>query len=120
VEHKSFCVQQFNKEQSDDLRVDDLTRLEELCEAAVIQLAKHQQAMRRYHVSNINSCRFQVGDFVLRKIQITKDWHKLSPTWEGPFEIVEVTRLGSYRLQREDGSEVPNSWNDDPLRPFYM
>jgi hypothetical protein len=33
--------------------------------------------------------------------------------------LVEMTRPGSYRLQREDGSEVPNSWNDDELRPFY-
>jgi hypothetical protein len=36
VEHKSFRVQHFNEEQSDDSRVDDLTRLEELHEAAVI------------------------------------------------------------------------------------
>jgi hypothetical protein len=46
VEHKSFHVQHFNEEQSDDSQVDDLTRLEELHEAAVIQSAKHQQAMR--------------------------------------------------------------------------
>jgi hypothetical protein len=32
---------------------------------------------------------------------------------EGPYEVVQMTRLGLYRLQREDGSEVPNSWNDD-------
>jgi hypothetical protein len=31
-----------------------------------------------------------------------------------------MTQPGSYRLQREDGSEVPNSWNNDQLRPFYM
>jgi hypothetical protein len=49
VEHKSFRVQHFNEEQSDDSRVDDLTSLEELRETAVIQLAKHQQVMRRYH-----------------------------------------------------------------------
>jgi hypothetical protein len=42
VEYKSFCVQYFNEEQSGDSRVDDLTRLE----AAVIQSAKHQHAMR--------------------------------------------------------------------------
>jgi hypothetical protein len=42
VVHKSFCVQHFNKEQLDDSRVDDLTRLEELREVAVIQSAKHQ------------------------------------------------------------------------------
>jgi hypothetical protein len=42
VEHKSFRVHHFNEEQSDDSRVDGLTKLEELREAAVIQLAKHQ------------------------------------------------------------------------------
>jgi hypothetical protein len=49
VEHKSFRVQHFNEEQSDDSRVDDLTSLEELRETMVIQLAKHQQVMRRHH-----------------------------------------------------------------------
>jgi hypothetical protein len=36
VEHKSFYVQHFSEEQSDDTQVDDLTRLEELREATVI------------------------------------------------------------------------------------
>jgi transposase InsO family protein len=36
VEHKSFCMQHFREERSDDSRVDDLTRLEVLSEAAVI------------------------------------------------------------------------------------
>jgi hypothetical protein len=94
--------------------------LEELREAVVIQLAKHQQAMWRYYTWNVSSHIFHVGDFILRKIQMTKDRHKLFPIWEGPFEVVEVTQPGSYRLQQEDGSEVTNSWNDDELRPFYM
>jgi hypothetical protein len=51
---------------------------------------------------------------------MTKVQYKLSPIWEGPFEVVEVTQPGSYRLQQEDSSEVPNSWNIDQLRPFYM
>jgi hypothetical protein len=49
VEHMSFHVQQFNEEQLDDSRVNNLTRLEELCETAVIQSSKHEQGMRRYH-----------------------------------------------------------------------
>jgi hypothetical protein len=36
VEHKFFCVQHFNLEKLDDSLVDNLTRLEELCEAIVI------------------------------------------------------------------------------------
>jgi hypothetical protein len=73
VEHKSFCVQHFNEEHSDDSQVDDLTRLEELREVVVIQSAKHRHAMRRYHAWNVSSHSFQVGAFVLLRIQMTKD-----------------------------------------------
>jgi hypothetical protein len=76
--------------------------------------------MRRYHARNVSSPSFKVGDFVLWKVQMTKDQHKLSPVWEGPFDIVKVTQSGSHRLEREDSSEVPNSWNIDQLRLFYM
>jgi hypothetical protein len=69
VEHKSFCVQHFNEEQLDDSRVDDLTRLEELREAVVIQSAKHQQAMRRYHPWNVCSHNFQVGDLCFERLK---------------------------------------------------
>jgi transposase InsO family protein len=42
VEHKSFRVQHFKEERSNNSRVDDLTKLEELCEVVVIQSARHQ------------------------------------------------------------------------------
>jgi hypothetical protein len=35
----------------------------------------------------------------------------LSPLWEGPFIVAEVTRPGSYRLTQMDGTEIGNSWN---------
>jgi hypothetical protein len=58
VEQKSFLVQHYFEEQLDDSHVDNLIRLEELCEPAVIQSAKHQQAMRRYHSQNVSSHSF--------------------------------------------------------------
>jgi hypothetical protein len=95
----------FSEEQLDDSRVSDLTRLEELHEVVVIRSAKHQHAMRRYHMRNICSRSFQLDDFTLQKIQMTKDRHKLFSTWEGPHEEVGMTRPGSYRLWWDDGSE---------------
>jgi hypothetical protein len=44
----------------------------------------------------------------------------LFPTKEGPYEVVELSRPSSYRLQREDGSEVPNLCNDGQLTHFYL
>jgi hypothetical protein len=59
VEQKSPHVQQYSEEQCNNSRVDDLTKLEELHEAAVIQSAKHLQAMRCYHAHNISSRRLK-------------------------------------------------------------
>jgi hypothetical protein len=39
-----------------------------------------------------------VGDLVLRRIQTTKGMHKLSAPWEGPFIVMEVISLLTYRL----------------------
>ena len=46
---------------------------------------------------------FNVGDLVLRLVQSSKDRHKLSPPWEGPYIIVEVLRPGTYKIKTIDG-----------------
>nr|AAR96234.1 putative polyprotein [Oryza sativa Japonica Group]ABF96264.1 retrotransposon protein, putative, Ty3-gypsy subclass [Oryza sativa Japonica Group] len=119
VEFESLRFRNFREERYEEDRVDDLHRLEEVREAALIQSARYLQGLRRYHNRNVRSRAFLVGDLVLRKIQTTRDRHKLSPLWEGPFIISAVTRPGSYRLKREDGTLVDNSWNIEHLRRFY-
>lgn len=116
MEYESLRVRSFNDERYDQDRVDDLTRLEEAREAALIQSARYLQGLQRYHNRIVRSRAFIVGDMVLRKIQTTKDRHKLSPLWEGPYIIAEATRPGAYRLKREDGTTVENSWNIEHLR----
>jgi hypothetical protein len=64
-------------------------------------------------------CEFHIGYHVLRRVQCSKDGHKLSPPWEGPFIIHEVLRPGTYKIQHEDGRVVTNAWNIEHLRPFY-
>nr|AAP54912.2 retrotransposon protein, putative, Ty3-gypsy subclass [Oryza sativa Japonica Group] len=119
VEFESLRFRNYREERYEEDRVDDLHRLEEVREAALIQSARYLQGLRRYHNRNVRSRAFLVGDLVLRKIQTTRDRHKLSPLWEGPFIISDVTRPGSYRLKREDGTLVDNSWNIEHLRRFY-
>jgi hypothetical protein len=62
---------------------------------------------------------FHVGDLVLRRVQASKDRHKLLPPWEGPYIIHEVLWLGMYKIKYEDGRVVTNAWNIEHLRPFY-
>jgi hypothetical protein len=45
---------------------------------------------------------------------------KLSSLWQGPYIVVEIAQLGAYRLAEIDGKVLPNMWNTDQLRCFYV
>ena len=62
---------------------------------------------------------FQVEDLVLRRVQSSKDRHKLSPPWEGPFIIAQVLHPGAYKLKYEKSEVYANAWNIEQLRHFY-
>jgi hypothetical protein len=79
----------------------------------------YQQALRRYHERNMRPREFHVGDLVLRRVQGSKNRHKLSPPWEGPFIIHEVLRPSTYKIQYEDKRVVNSAWNIEHLHPFY-
>jgi hypothetical protein len=86
---------------------------------ALLRSTKYQLALWRYHERNMCPREFHVGDLVLRRVQGSKDRHKLSPPWEGPFIIHEVLRPAAYKIQYEDGRVVTNAWNIEQLRSFY-
>ena len=46
-----------------------------------------------------------------------KEKHKFSPPWEGPYTVIEVIRLGTYRLE-DNGNALTNTWNIEQLRHF--
>jgi hypothetical protein len=54
---------------------------------ALLHSAKYQQALRCYHERNVCASEFYVEDLVLRRVQGSKDRHKLAPPWEGSFII---------------------------------
>jgi hypothetical protein len=100
-------------------RLEDIDILEEERLNVVIQSARHQQTLRRYHNKAVWHRSFAVGDLVPRRVLAWEGRHKVSLPWEGPFIVTEVTRPGSYRLTQIDGTEVGNSWNIEHLRKFY-
>jgi hypothetical protein len=63
--------------------------LEEAHEMTVIRSAHYQQTLRWYHERKIRGRILEVGDLVLRRTQPTKEKHKLSPPWEGPYTVTE-------------------------------
>ena len=61
----------------------------------------------------------EVGDFVLRRVLSREGLHKLSPMWEGPVRVADVSRPGAARLETQDGIPIQNAWNIQYLRKFY-
>jgi hypothetical protein len=59
-------------------------------------------------------------DLVLKKDIRTKDKHKFSTPWEGPFIVVDVVALGAYVLAEVDDGMLPNTWNADQLCKYYV
>jgi hypothetical protein len=57
---------------------------------------------------------------VLKKDIRTKDKHKFSTPWEGLFIIVDIAAPGAYVLAEIDDGMLPNTWNADQLRKYYV
>ena len=101
------------------MRGTDLVLVEEHRREAALQVAMYQQALRRYHCRNIRPRTLEVGDLVLRRVLSREGLHKLSPMWEGPFQVVHVSRPGSARLETPEGVPNQNVWNIQHLWRFY-
>ena len=122
VELPSLQVENFNPQQNEDQLGASLDFIEETRERASIRMAAYQHRVAKYYNSRVKSKIFGQGDLVLRKAEASQptETGKLSPKWEGPYQVIKVIRPGAYQLQRMDGSIVPRTWNSENLRKYYQ
>jgi hypothetical protein len=90
INYGSPRVRAYTEEGNQVALEDAIDQLDEARDVVLLQSAKYQQALRRYHERNMRPREFHVGDLVLRRVQGSNDKHKLSPPWEEPFIIHEV------------------------------
>jgi hypothetical protein len=91
-------VQSFDESMQEQLRGEDVDFIDERRWQAAIRNARYNQTLRRYHQQFVHSRELGVGDLVLRRVLNREGLHKLSPSWEGPFKVIEVCRPGCVRL----------------------
>jgi hypothetical protein len=109
IAFRSPRVENFDDNKSDEERELEVNCSEEQWLDSCIRTVKYLAVLRRYYNRNVKERLFVVGDLVLKWKTNQEGMHKLSSPWEGPFEVIEVTRPTSYRLAHTDGTEVPNS-----------
>ena len=90
LDHGAPRVKAFDHDRATEAQQDVVDLLEEAHKTTVIRSARYQQTLHRYHERNIRGRILEVGDLVLQRTQSTKEKHKLSPPWEGPYTVIEV------------------------------
>ena len=118
LDHDAPRVKAFNHDRATEAQQDTVDLLDEARETTVIRSARYQQTLHRYHERKIRGRILEVGDLVLWRTQSTKEKHKLSPPWEGPYTVTEVIQPGTYRLEDDNGNVLTNTWNIEQLHCF--
>jgi hypothetical protein len=85
----------YTEEGNQNALEDTIDQLDKARDVALLRSAKYQQALWHYQELNMRPREFHVGDLVLRRVQDSKDRHKLSPPLKGSFIIHEVLRPGT-------------------------
>jgi hypothetical protein len=106
IAFRSPRVENFEKDKSDESRELEVNCFEEQRLDSCVRTAKYLAILRKYYNKNVKEKFSMVGDLVLKWKTNQDSMHKLSPLWEGPFEVTEVTRPTSYRLAYLDGTKA--------------
>ncbi|XP_027150204.1 uncharacterized protein LOC113750429 [Coffea eugenioides] len=98
----------------------NLDMLEAKREEVAIRMANYKRQLARYHNAKVRNTQYQPGDLVLRKNSVSRahNSNKLDPNWEGPYKVLEASRVGYCKLAKLDGIEVPRTWHFSNLRLF--
>ncbi|GJS14713.1 reverse transcriptase domain-containing protein [Tanacetum coccineum] len=105
----------------EELRL-NLDLLEERRDRAAICEAKAKMKMTKYYNARVRGVTFKPGDFVYRNNEASRamDGRKLSPKWEGPYEVTKALGDGAYKLRSMDGTVLPRTWNIANLNKCYL
>ncbi|GJX39072.1 reverse transcriptase domain-containing protein [Tanacetum coccineum] len=100
----------------------NLDLLEERREQAAIREAKSKAKMEKYYNSKVRNTSFKPGDLVYRSNEAShaKESGKLSPKWEGPYEVTKALGNGAYKIRDSNGKLLPRTWNVHNLKKYYV
>jgi hypothetical protein len=106
---KSARVAHFNEEDHAKARELDSNLLEEKRNTTLANMRKYQESLKRYYNKSVVPRDLGIRDLVLKKDIRSKNKHKFSSPWEGPFIIVDIAAPRVYVLSEVDGGMLPNT-----------
>ncbi|KAL0462563.1 UNVERIFIED_CONTAM: hypothetical protein Slati_0143900 [Sesamum latifolium] len=99
----SHRILHFAEEDNTQLLKEHLDLIDELWETTFIRTQRYKSRMINAHNKRVKARHFQVGDLVLRMVDILKPIGKLDRKWEGPYKITGIIGNGAYELEAGEG-----------------
>ncbi|XP_020551703.1 uncharacterized protein LOC110012429 [Sesamum indicum] len=90
-----------------EARTFDLVTVEEKREKAFARMLHHKGLIMRNSDKKLRKRELQIGDLVLKRVEVSKHVGKLDSGWEGPYKVVEIKKQGMYKLQDTYGKDLP-------------
>ncbi|XP_071687989.1 uncharacterized protein [Rutidosis leptorrhynchoides] len=114
-------VDNFDETTNNDALCENLNFVEECRLMAAIKEANNKQQIVKYYNKKVCALAFDVGEWVLRNNEASrvKNVGKLGPNWEGPYQIIAINAVGSYKLADIERRIIPNAWHATLLKRYY-
>ena len=103
--------------------IKELDTTNELCETAAVWIASYLRRLVNLYNRCVKPQVFKPRNLVLRKVfENTADpvAGKFQANWEGPYIVTQVSKSGSYALDKLDETPVPRMWNVMHLKRYYQ
>ncbi|XP_022020027.1 uncharacterized protein LOC110920078 [Helianthus annuus] len=80
----------------------NLDLVEERREVVAIREAKYKKELEKHYNSKVKEVRFKEGNYVMRRndASLAEGTGKMSPKWEGPYQIKTAGKNGAYTLTK--------------------
>ncbi|VFQ87969.1 unnamed protein product [Cuscuta campestris] len=112
----------YEAQENEEAMTTDLHFIEECREKAFLRAKNYRRQVKEYYDRKVRTREFQVGDLVLRKREASQptEGGKFAKSYEGPYKVTAVLRLGTYKLSTLEGRELGRHWNTHNLISLYL
>ena len=106
-----------------DLMMDNIDEVSDKRLQALKEIEKEKFRMARAYNKKVKAKSFQVGELVWKTIlplgTKSNKFGKWSPSWEGPYKIIEIIFRKSYILEALQEERLPRILNGRYLKKYY-
>ncbi|XP_075515312.1 uncharacterized protein LOC142549952 [Primulina tabacum] len=106
-------------DKNDQSRAMELDLVEEKRDRSFIRMEAYMSRVMKSYNRKVRIRDFQVGDLVMKKVNLTGDVGKLEARWEGPYKITRRVSSGFFYLEDAQGHSLKRPWNVFNLKKYY-